>query len=671
MQVANATSVLGNFQEAVFSWKGVTSKFTTRDGRFFVTTDGPDGTLHEYSIPYTFGVDPLQQYLIDLGGGRLQALGIAWDTRPKADGGQRWFHLYPEQVLKPGDPLHWTGIDQNWNHMCAECHSTNLRKNYRAESGTYETTWSEINVACEACHGPGSAHVAWAQATPSPQAKPDNALGLSVRFGDRRTAAWAMDPTRGIAVRSGPAAQHQEEETCGLCHARRGMERQGHVPGRQLADTHRVALLEDGLYYADGQIRDEVYEYGSFRQSRMFQAGVTCGDCHDPHRGGRRAEGNALCLGCHDGQRFDSASHHFHPTGAGSQCVACHMPTKTYMQIDRRHDHSFRVPRPDLSLRLGSPNACTQCHADRDNTWAVDAIRRWYGDKPWPQHYGEAIHAARGLRSEGEVPLARWATDPTTPPIARATLLDELGQGSSTNALAPLQVAIKEEDPQLRRTAAEAVAGLEAAQRAPLLKPLLGDPAHGVRIAAGRALAGVPSTLLGDAATARDAALREYRAAQAVDSDRPESHLNLGNLEAELGDVARAEASYRTALQRDPTFVPVYVNLADLLRASGRDGEVENLLRGGLTRNPDAAVLHHSLGLFYVRQKNLGAALASLRRAVDLAPRDARFAYVCAVALDSAGRTGEAIELVATALRQVPGEPSLLQLRAQLQGRAE
>ncbi len=171
MQAATAQTVLGNFDDASFTHAGLTSRFFRRDGGFFVSTDGPDGKLAEFQIRYTFGVYPLQQYLIAFPDGRLQALGIAWDARPKDRGGQRWFHLYPDRTLHAGDPLHWTGIDQTWNFMCAECHVTELHKNYDAAGNTYATTWAEIGVGCEACHGPGSAHVAWAGRQQSPPAR--------------------------------------------------------------------------------------------------------------------------------------------------------------------------------------------------------------------------------------------------------------------------------------------------------------------------------------------------------------------------------------------------------------------------------------------------------------------------------------------------------------------
>jgi len=211
MQVATATTVLGDFRNAKLAYAGTTSTFFTRDGRYFVRTDGADGKPADFEILYTFGVAPLQQYLIAAPGGRLQALSIAWDARPKAAGGQRWFHLYPKQQIRAGDPLHWTGIGQNWNFMCAECHSTNLRKNFDAASGTFHTTWAEMSVGCEACHGPGAAHLAWAQAKREGKAGAAD-MGLVVALDERRNVTWAPVAATGNAQRSTPRATSREIE---------------------------------------------------------------------------------------------------------------------------------------------------------------------------------------------------------------------------------------------------------------------------------------------------------------------------------------------------------------------------------------------------------------------------------------------------------------------------
>ena len=319
MDHATDKSVLGNFDDASFEYYGVHSRFFRKDGKFLVETDGPDGNLATFEVKYTFGVDPLQQYLVEFPDGRVQALSLAWDTRPQDKGGQRWFHLYPNEEIKHDDILHWTKLNQNWNFMCAECHSTGVRKNYDAAKDRFATSFAEISVGCEACHGQGSRHVDWAHARGGwwPFGKSeDPKMGLLVRFDERRGITWTINAKTGNAERNfTPASLRKEVETCGLCHARRGAFSEDWVPGRTLSDTHAVAPLERGLYHADGQMLDEVYNYGSFKQSRMFAAGVTCSDCHEPHGAKLRAPDGGVCLQCHSADKYAGVAHHHHEGG--------------------------------------------------------------------------------------------------------------------------------------------------------------------------------------------------------------------------------------------------------------------------------------------------------------------------------------------------------------------
>ncbi len=363
-------------------------------------------------------------------GGRYQALSVAWDTRPKAAGGQRWFHLYPGEKVDHRDVLHWTGVAQNWNFMCADCHSTNLQKRYDAASDTFDTTWSEINVSCEACHGPGSRHVEWARRAKAAGGSGDALKGLVFSMKDTSGGHWALPAGAAIARRTAPLSSRLEVETCGRCHARAARLWPTYEHGRPLADTHRVALLEEGLYEADGQIRDEVYEYGSFLQSKMYQAGVTCSNCHDPHSSALRLPGNALCGQCHVPTRYDQPTHHFHQAGtAGAQCVSCHMPQRRYMVVDDRRDHSFRIPRPDESVRLGTPNTCTACHSRRSGAWAAAAVQKWYGPAAAARpSFAAAFHAGRTRQPEGASLLSSLVADRAQPPIVRATALSLLSR---------------------------------------------------------------------------------------------------------------------------------------------------------------------------------------------------------------------------------------------------
>jgi tetratricopeptide (TPR) repeat protein len=665
MQEANAHTVLGDFHDAQFTAAGITSTFFTRDGKFYVNTDGPDGALHDYEIRYTFGVTPLQQYLIEFPDGRLQALSIAWDTRPQEAGGQRWFHLYPDETLRAPDPLHWTGREQTWNYQCAECHSTDLRKHYDARQNRYATTWAEIMVACEACHGPGAAHVAWAQARPpdAPHAQTDT-TGLTVRLG-RGTGNWVMQDTqRGIATWNGPPRSTTEVEVCARCHARRRPIVDPYPSGRPFLDTHMPALLDAALYYADGQILGEVYEYGSFVQSRMFHAGVTCADCHEPHSLGLRASGNAVCAQCHLPARFDTPEHHHHRADSdAARCVACHMPTRTYMIVDPRRDHSFRVPRPDLSVTLGTPNACTGCHQDRPPVWAANQIVQWYGPTSPARrpHFASALDAGRRGLLTAEKALSTLATEQSQPGIARATALALLPEYLSPASLPAVEVALGDADPLVRATALATLEALPPAARARLATPRLRDAVRVVRLAAAHALAGTPQQAWSTEQQADfDRALSELMASEAVNADRPETHLNLANLYARLGRTADAEAALRTAIALDPHFVPAWVNLADLYRAQGREADAERALGQALQVAPDSAEALHALGLLRVRQGRHNEAVGLLQRAVQGRPESTRFGYVYAVALHSLGNASQAITVLEDAQRQRPADRDVL-----------
>jgi predicted CXXCH cytochrome family protein len=657
MQPPTGATVAGDFNDARFTYAGVTSTFSRRDGKFVVRTDGPDGKLADYDVKYTFGVAPLQQYLIELSDGRLQALSIAWDTRPRAQGGQRWFHLYPGQNVTHQDELHWTRPSQNWNYMCAQCHSTGVRKNYDPQTRRFATSYAEVNVACEACHGPGSNHVTWARKDGGGKRPADTTKGLAVTLDDRRGVTWTINAETGNAQRSAPGRAGREVDVCGRCHARGGQFSEDDPAGRPLGNTHRVALLEDRLYYPDGQIRDEVYEYGSFLQSKMFHRGVTCSDCHDPHSGKVRAPGSQMCLGCHAAQKYATATHHFHAAGSrGADCLGCHMPTTTYMVVDPRHDHSFRVPRPDLSVTLGVPNACTRCHADRPAGWAVKQVEAWYGHTPrGHQRYAEAL-AAAAVGAPGAAGLvSAVARDGDQPAIARASAIARLASAPSAAAPDVVRSGLKDGDPLVRRAAAAALEGAEPARRVELLTPLLDDPVRAVRMEAARALAGAPRERLTDAQRAAlERGLAEYIAAEQFNADRPESYVNLGLLYAAQRRPAEAEAALQAALVVDPRFVPASVNLADLYRAAGREAEGERVLRDVLKQDPRSAAAHHAFGLLLVRQKRMPEAMRELEAAARLAPESARFGYVYAVGLDGTGRRKQAIEALERNLARHP-----------------
>ena len=655
MQEATAATVKGDFDDSQFAHFGVESRFFKKDGNFIVNTEGPDGQLHDYVVKYTFGIDPLQQYLIEFPGGRLQSLTIAWDTRSEDEGGQRWFHLYPDEKIAPGDPLHWTGPYQNWNGMCAECHSTNLHRGYDPTSRTYQTSWSEINVSCQSCHGPGSAHVSWAEENKEEPEYQQDDNGLLIHF-------QSMDA-------------HAEVDACARCHARRRQVSAEDRFGESLLDNFSPATLRAELYHVDGQIRDEVYVYGSFLQSKMYQAGVRCSDCHDPHTAQLKNIGNAVCTQCHQpagNKRFtelratlyDSPKHHFHkPDSSGAQCVNCHMPDRNYMVVDPRRDHSFRIPRPDLSLKLNTPNACNECHADQTTTWAAEKIAAWYGPgRRQQQHYGEIFAKARAGDASAVPALVDLVSDPQQAAIVRATAV-ELLQPRNVQLFQTILDAAYDENPLIRAAAIPALMPLPPQQKMQALAPLLNDSTRAVRTEVARVLAGVPAQLFTDEQRAAlDKALAEYRTAQLAASDiMPGAFLNLAVLASNRGQPRQAEQYYRRAIELDAGFLAAHVNLANLYNAMQRNPEAEQVLREAITLAPAEGELYYSLGLLLAEEQRIKESEKALGKAAELMPGRARVQYNHALALQHLGRLDEAEGALRQAYGMASDDPDIIQ----------
>lgn len=623
MREAKEGNVLGNFADTRFSDAGVTSHFFRRNGQYFVNTEGSDGKLADFRIQYTFGYWPLQQYLVAFPGGRLQALTVAWDSRPASAGGQRWFSLYPGQRFAPSDALHWTGRYQNWNAMCADCHSTNLLKGYDAERDSFASTWHEQNVGCQSCHGPGQAHVQWA-------ARADKAKEAAVE-------------QKGLVVNLKALDSKAQVEQCAYCHSRRQSLGNGAQPGHPVLDSALPATLRADLYHADGQILGEVYEYGSFTQSKMYAAGVACTDCHDPHSTRVKVEGNGLCLQCHNEQpparfpslwakNYDSPEHHHHqPGSAGAQCANCHMPQTTYMGVDARRDHSLRIPRPDLTDKTASPDACTRCHAGKSPAWAVKSIDGWFSTPQRPQHHGELFHALGQGQGDALAPLAELIGDLGKPAIVRATAAERLAQLGAP-ALPSLQKALADDSALVRAYAASGFAGLAPVPRVQHLLPLLDDPAPAVRDEALRALAGIPLIALPETRRAAFQQQQEdYERRLRANADLPGNRLNLAVLLERRDRKLEAIEQYKQALRLDPYFSPARVNLVTLDNDIGRQDEAEQALREGLALQgmppADRGNLAYMLALLLVERVQPVEAVTWLDEAAKALPTNPRIRY--------------------------------------------
>lgn len=664
MSIATAANVRGDFNGASLQSHGSRARFLREGDSFIVETEGRDGKTARFAISHSFGVEPLQQYLVRFDDGRIQALPWAWDTRAKEMGGQHWFHLYPDQPMPSADPLHWTRPMQNWNYMCAECHVTGLAKNYDAATDRFDTRMAETGVGCESCHGPGAGHVDWTKTRDTQLAH----KGFASAHAKRAAIAWTPDPRTGSPMQSAPHAEGDEVELCAHCHARRGQIAEHWRPGEALENTHAPALVTAGLFEDDGQMKDEVFNDQTFKQSLMYAKGVVCSDCHDPHSAKLRLARAEICSRCHEPERFASSAHTGHEAGRGApDCVACHMLTRTYMVVDARHDHSFRIPRPDLSITFGTPNACNDCHKDKPASWAAQAVEKWHGARRKGfQSWTEALHRAQRGEPAGRALLLELASKPQTPAIVRATAISEAQRFPARAVEEATRKALNDPDPVVRMAAARALSSLPIEQRWRNAAPLLADPIRAVRIEAANALAEQPLDGLSPAEVGRlEGAWSEYEAAQRLDADRPEARANLGTFYLRRGKPAAAEAEYLAGLKLEPGAPPLAVDVADLYRRQGREDAAEKALRDSLAAWPNAGATHHALGLSLIRQKRYNEARDALARAVQLAPEEARYAYVEIVALRSLGRDDETRVALEQAQRRFPFDPDLLQLQLQ------
>ncbi|MBL63081.1 MAG: hypothetical protein CMI30_06675 [Opitutae bacterium] len=653
MELPSPSTVRADFNGSTFEWYGVTSRFFKKDDKYLVETENQEGEMEVFEVKYTFGWEPLQQYLVQFPDGRLQALPTCWDVEKK-----KWYHLYPDEHIKPHDPLFWTRSMQNWDHMCADCHSTDLKKRFDPQTKRFSTTFFERNVACEACHGPGSTHVELA----------------------RQGSSWENVPFHGLADLN--STNQAQLAACAKCHARRGMVYPDHHAGDGFLDHFLPELAQPWTpgvarptYHVDGQIDDEVYVYGSFIQSKMYHQGVRCTDCHDAHTTRTLAPGNLLCVRCHSPtpekpKVYDSPSHHFHPVGSkGAQCVECHMPQKTYMGIDARRDHSIRIPRPDHSVRFGTPNACNKCHDDKDASWAADWVAKWKGpQRPRDLRHPEAFHAFRSGAPTAENLLLGTSRDTEAPAFTRGSALLALRAFPSNVSLAEARRNLKDPDPLVRTAAVANFDGAPPFDARIDLVPMLLDPVRAVRTEAARVLARLPRQVFAEKERkAFDAALDELKERSLSNMDRPEANFSLGILAEQQGNPGEAETHYRNAIKREDTFVPARMNLATLLNTQRRNGEAEKLLLEVTKLEPSWAQVHYSLGLLIAEDsKRLEAAAAALRKATSLDKNFVRAYYNLGLCLWKLDKRDDAAIPFKQAMRLEPGNPEYPLVIAQM-----
>ena len=657
MAPANSQNVLGDFDDVSVEFHGIKTRFYVKGAQYWISTVNEQGKLQSYPIQFTFGHYPLQQYLVETNGGRLQAFNIAWDSRPQKEGGQRWFHLQPEESITPEHPFFWTRHFQNWNSRCADCHSTNVDKGYSSESNQYKTSFSEVNVGCEACHGPGSKHLEIAKLGKLSAANNGFSSGII------RKGKWTFKNNSKIASKIYKAPGHQESlvlDNCGGCHSRRAnLTKIRH--GADFHDQFQLQSLREGLYHVDGQIQDEVFVMGSFLQSKMFQKGVTCLDCHNAHSGKLLVEGNGLCLQCHQATEYATKEHHKHPLeSVGGQCVSCHMPETVYMGVDARRDHSFRVPAPALANHLSTPNTCENCHAKKSITLNDVEEQVSPSTLNTMSAWAKVNHNVRRGDPLSVRQVEKLGNDESLPDIRYATLLEQLSAVPSKVSVQIAAKQFKSNNPILRRAAVASMENTPVEIKSRLLAPLIDDPAHSVRMEVARVLAvnyrQLPQALLNKTI----GLFKEYRESLAYNVDSPSGLSALANFEIAIGNYTQVEGLYLSALKIEPSYVPAMINLADLYRAQNKELESGRLLKKAVVIASESAMPHHALGLHYVRLQQYQAALGHLAKATQLDGALPRYSFVYAVALDNQGQKTKAIEVLERAVVKWPNQYDLL-----------
>jgi tetratricopeptide (TPR) repeat protein len=623
MMIANDSTVLGDFNNDEATFRGKTHKFYKRDGKFFVFTEGIGGKMSEFQITHTFGVRPLQQYLIPFENGKYQCLPIAWDSEKN-----KWFDMagmvYQPGELKPDSWFYWTNQSQNWNGMCAECHSTNLQKNYDLEKDSFNTTWSDINVNCEACHGPGSDHLDWAKL-------PEGARDY--------------DGNMGLVLMTSGTTSKQYIEACAPCHSRRTSFGPNEHNDAEYYNLHRPQNISPPLYYADGQILDEDYEFGSFTQSKMYMHDVKCSDCHDSHSIKFKFEGNALCTQCHRPEEYDTFQHHFHkyanekgepvknkfgeivPVGEGALCKTCHMPGNYYMGIDFRRDHSFRIPRPDISIKYNVPNACNDCHSDKSNQWSEDWIKKYYGERK-KITYASVIADGYLQKENADTSLIRLIKNDLYPEMVRVTAISYLSAYDNPAVDSVIKEMLYNIEPLVRERAIDAFNPISDQALVRVIFPLLDDPIRMVRIAAAVKL----SALGKENFTERQLkllteVLDEYLKTLEYTADFPTGKYNLGNFYSNKGDFINAEKFYKDAINADKMFYPAKSNLAMLYYNNGELNKAEEIFLDLIYNHPEYTEGNYYLGLLYAEQKRYDEAAEILEKVTVSAVVNPRIYY--------------------------------------------
>ena len=643
-----------NFREGL-----LTTTVSEKWNRLIVRQTGAEGIPSYHRAVAVIGVRPLIQYLCPFPGGRLQVINPAYDPK-NGD----WFDVYKAEPRGPHEWGFWKNGGMNWNSQCAYCHTTGFEKNYDPATDSFASTWKAMGISCEQCHGPLDGHAA----------KPKVPVRLTAR---------------------------PDMENCAACHSRRE-ELTGKFHAGDNFDEHfRVALPDlTDLYYPDGQVRDEDFEYGSFLTSKMGKAGISCLDCHNPHSGKLKlpAGNNALCLSCHapPGQRGatpipDPAAHSHHkPDSTGNRCVECHMPQTTYMARDPRRDHGFTVPDPQLTKELGIPNSCNRCHADKFTDWAITWMQEWYKMQRPSRDRTRLIARARSGDPAVSQPIMEFFKSEPNPAWRASLVLMLEGREQDPAVQEFLAASASDQSPLVRDAAVRTL----AQARPDVLQKALSDPSLAVRISAAWHLLmnrqTVPDgsrkeigTWLSNISDGAGGAFQQARLA-AIEKRLPdlERWTNLAvardpssgmfqqaaQLMYQADRLPQAKAFFDRSLAADPKNTDTAYSLALLEAELGNAARSLVLLRTTVGLAPDFGRAWYNLGLAEAAYGDLPASAKALEKAESLLPRSPDPAFALATVQLRMKDPAKAAESARRALAIAPGHPGAMGLLRQLRG---
>lgn len=634
MLPANESNVKGDFNNVNYVGDGVKSKFFRKSGKFYINTEGEDGKNHDFEVKFTFGVYPLQQYLIQFPDGKLQVTRLSWDSKKN-----KWFNQYPGQKIASHDWLHWTQNSQNWNTMCAVCHSTNLKKNYNIHTDSYKTSYSKINVSCESCHGAGEQHIN---------------LMKSEEYlkGDKREF-------KNYKILNNKN-QKEQINSCAPCHALITEISPNHIKSKELMDNYIPQIPDKQNFHEDGQVNNEDYNYASFLQSKMYSKGVKCSDCHNPHTSKLKRVGNLTCTQCHSPYKYDTEKHTFHKNNTpGSKCISCHMPGKIYMGNDLRHDHFFRVPRPDLSLKYGTPNACSQCHQEKSSEYLTKTIVKWYGKKR-KYHFSEDLIPGSKLDKNSEEHLIKIINNEEVPDIIQATAASYLGLILSKNSLKVLLECTHHKDAQVRYRAVRSLANFPKDSWINEIGPLLSDPIRAVRIAAADLFIMLPAqqrpVKFNSSFISANKELKNYLTYQ---SDFSVGNIMLGDYYLKIKNYKNAEFFYLRGLKKDDKMNYALLNLSTVYNALGQNNEAILTLNKAINNDPKNDRIYYNLALIYNEIGDKKEAERNFRLAVNLNTKNPRVYYNYGLILFQSNKHKSAVDILIKGIKNAPNSPEI------------